>query len=238
MKHLLLAAPTQAELAPLLPGLAERAEPPHPGNGWIWGDWHIHTHVSGPGVPMVLLHLGSSLRQHRPDLLVHIGIAGARQHRADIGETVEVITDRYADIGAEDRDGNFLDMFRLGLWNDTDAAWQNGVFRQPGSWNIPGIQTLEGVTVHTIPGSSARIAELEHRFPFQLESMEGAAVFHLATHMQIPFLALRGISNFLEPRNRAAWDIPGALASLSRHTLIFLESLMHNHDDPSTVPGT
>jgi futalosine hydrolase len=238
MKRLLLAAPTRPELEHLEHLLSALAGTSTPTKGWPWGEWHIHTHHSGPGVPMVLLHLSQALQHYRPELLVHVGIAGARRGSADIGETVEILSDRYADIGAEDRDGQFLDMFCLGLWTESDADWTMGRFHQPRSWKLPGLKKLDAVTVHSIPGSSARIRDLERRHPFQIESMEGAAVFHLASHLQIPFLALRGISNFLEPRNREAWDIPGALATLSRHTLSFLESLNQVQFDAVSNPGT
>ncbi len=45
--------------------------------------------------------------------------------------------------------------------------------------------------------------------------MEGATFFYICTGEKIPFLALRSISNRVEPRNKKNWNIPLALDNLS-----------------------
>ena len=45
--------------------------------------------------------------------------------------------------------------------------------------------------------------------------MEGAAFFYICSGEKIPFLALRSISNRVEPRNKNNWNIPLALDNLS-----------------------
>lgn len=224
MKRLLISCPTSAERQPIEDLLDEVAGRPDLRGMRTCGSWQIATHASGPGVPMVLLHLGRAVDQFRPDLLIHAGIAGVRKGAATIGEAVEIISDRYADIGAEDRDGSFLDMHYLGLWRNGDAPWSDGVFRQPSNWGMDGWRHLDAVTVHTIPGTAAHIDHLAGRYPFEVESMEGAAVFHLALHHDLPFLAVRGISNYLEPRNRESWDIPSALCAMAQATREFLRA--------------
>jgi futalosine hydrolase len=37
--------------------------------------------------------------------------------------------------------------------------------------------------------------------------MEGAAVAQVCAHQQVPFLELRGISNLVEDRDLARWDL-------------------------------
>ncbi|MNN79007.1 hypothetical protein D3C81_1956130 [compost metagenome] len=41
--------------------------------------------------------------------------------------------------------------------------------------------------------------------------MEGAAVFLAATETQTQTIQIRGISNYVEKRNRATWNIPLAI---------------------------
>ena len=43
--------------------------------------------------------------------------------------------------------------------------------------------------------------------------------------MQVPFLEIRSISNHVEPRNRAAWDIPLAIGQLNEVLIGMLKSL-------------
>ena len=45
--------------------------------------------------------------------------------------------------------------------------------------------------------------------------MEGAAVFYVAGMLDIPVIQLRTISNYVEPRNRAAWKIQEAIQVLN-----------------------
>jgi futalosine hydrolase len=45
--------------------------------------------------------------------------------------------------------------------------------------------------------------------------MEGAAFFYVCSKENIPFLALRAVSNRVEPRDKAKWNIPLALKNLS-----------------------
>ena len=44
--------------------------------------------------------------------------------------------------------------------------------------------------------------------------MESAAFFYVCLSEHVPFMALRAISNRVETRNKAAWNIPLALRSL------------------------
>jgi futalosine hydrolase len=45
--------------------------------------------------------------------------------------------------------------------------------------------------------------------------MEGAAFFYVCSRENIPFLAIRAVSNKVEPRNREKWNIPLAIKNLS-----------------------
>ena len=42
--------------------------------------------------------------------------------------------------------------------------------------------------------------------------MEGAAVAQVCAQYQIPFTEIRAISNMVEERNMAQWDLPGAMS--------------------------
>ena len=49
-----------------------------------------------------------------------------------------------------------------------------------------------------------------------------AAFFQVCLQHAIPFAEIRAISNWVEPRNREAWDIPAALKQLRAeiHTVL------------------
>jgi futalosine hydrolase len=52
--------------------------------------------------------------------------------------------------------------------------------------------------------------------------MEGVTFFYICSGGKLPFLALRSISNRVEPRNKDKWDIPLALNNLSEKLREFL----------------
>ncbi|HMQ88955.1 MAG TPA: hypothetical protein PKB07_15270, partial [Flavilitoribacter sp.] len=60
------------------------------------------------------------------------------------------------------------------------------------------------------------IDRIRTRYPMaDIETMEGAAFFYVCLMESVPFLAIRSISNYVEARNREAWDIPGAIRALN-----------------------
>ena len=53
----------------------------------------------------------------------------------------------------------------------------------------------------------------------QIESMEGAAFFYACKIARIPCLQIRSISNYVERRNKASWDILLAIKTLNNEIL-------------------
>jgi futalosine hydrolase len=51
--------------------------------------------------------------------------------------------------------------------------------------------------------------------------MEGATFFYICSGEKIPFLAIRSISNRVEPRDKNKWNIPVALNNLSEKLIEF-----------------
>lgn len=208
-----LAAATAIELEPLLSKLGL---PPSCMTSWCaFNHKYFRAVITGAGIPLTAFQLGRFLAAHQPDLLIHIGIAGCPEDRYPIGTVVRVVEDRFADIGAESKDGEFLDMFDLGLWSADQFPWSGKVVSPDHDiWPHANLPTARGITVNLIPGTVAAIQKMENRYDFDIETMEGAAVIHAALASDIPVVCFRGISNVIEPRNRASWDIPGAIASV------------------------
>jgi futalosine hydrolase len=56
---------------------------------------------------------------------------------------------------------------------------------------------------------------ISERYHPDIETMEGAAFFYVCSRENIPFLAIRAVSNKVELRNREKWNIPLAINNLS-----------------------
>ena len=73
------------------------------------------------------------------------------------------------------------------------------------------------LTLSTVTGSLEVAQALAARFPGAVcEGMEGAGVAHAALRWGVPALEVRGISNPVGPRDRAAWKLGEALAATRR----------------------
>jgi futalosine hydrolase len=79
-----------------------------------------------------------------------------------------------------------------------------------------GVRTGTFVTLSSCSGTDARAAEVESRFGAIAETMEGAAHAHVAALRDLPFLEVRGISNVVEDRDPARWDLPAAIRAAAR----------------------
>jgi futalosine hydrolase len=55
--------------------------------------------------------------------------------------------------------------------------------------------------------------------------MEGAAVFYVCNWLGVDCLQIRAVSNYVEPRETAYWNIPLALEKLSESVLGILKKL-------------
>ncbi|MBA4321271.1 MAG: futalosine hydrolase [Odoribacter sp.] len=152
-----------------------------------------------------------------PDLAINAGIAGSYSTDLKIGDVVMPVTDCFADMGIESGD-KFMTLDEAGLINPDKYLFEGGVIHSRNKYiesagNI--LKKVNGITVNTCSGSSATIERLKNKFNPDIETMEGATFFYICAREKIPFLSLRAISNRVEPRNRASWDIPLALENLA-----------------------
>ncbi len=223
-ERILIAAATRLELQPVFEQLDLSVSAV---DEWqAWQGLSIAGLVTGAGSPLTAYALGKTLPAVRPDLLVHIGIAGCHADHYSVGQCVRVVEDRFADIGAESADGQFLDMFQLQLWDPTAGPWSEQVLRpREEVWPECELPTAKAITVHTIPGTRQSIDQMRSRYDYSLETMEGAAVFQVALAEDVPFICLRGISNLIEPRNRSSWDIDAALRSVNTSVVELMKYL-------------
>jgi len=153
----------------------------------------------------------------KPDLAINAGIAGSFNERLNIGDVVMPVSDCFADAGVEDGE-NFLTLFESGLINANDFPYKDGLLYTDTRYNEKMKSILEpvrAITVNTATGSETTRGKLLKKFNPDIETMEGATFFYICSREDIPFLALRAISNKVEPRDKNNWNIDLALNNLS-----------------------
>lgn len=219
MFQLLIVAATWPEIRPF----AEHVKAPvnHPG-GIVEAKLNpgIHLLVTGVGMVNTAFALGAApLSNYRT--IVNAGICGAFNRTLQLGELVVVKHDTLSEMGAEDGD-EFIPYTDLGLGGTNTYSCNAPVHAA-----FRGIKEVNGITVNKVHGSEATIAAAASRFSPDVESMEGAAFLRACSHLQSPYYQLRAVSNYVERRNRAAWNIPLAVSNLNAK-LIELTNILTN----------
>jgi futalosine hydrolase len=171
--------------------------------------------VTGVGIAPTAYHTLKCLQGDRYDLAVNIGIAGSFTGRLPVGSVCCVRKEYFGDCGVQTPAG-FSTLFEERLQDGQAFPFVDGALHAPAPplRLVAGVPAATGVTVHMASGEPQRIAGLQARFAPDIETMEGAAFFYVCLQENIPFLALRAISNRVGPRDKSKWDVPLALQRL------------------------
>lgn len=182
--------------------------------------------VTGIGTLFTSQGLTKALDLIKPDLCVHIGIAGSYNPALPPGTTVQVITEQFGDLGAEMSDGSFQDLFDLGLQDADRFPYKRGELTLTEHCPILShLPQVKGLTVHTVTGTAIRKEYLMNKYSPDIESMEGMSFFYCSLMANVPFLALRSISNVVGPRDRSSWEINKAVNAVNDETKVYLDAL-------------
>jgi futalosine hydrolase len=86
------------------------------------------------------------------------------------------------------------------------------------------VRTGPFVTVSCCAGTAELGAERAQRFAGVCEDMESAALAHVCALREVPFLAVRGISNLVEDRDLSRWRLAEALEAACRAVRVLVRS--------------
>jgi len=179
----------------------------------------------------------TALREHfEPESLINTGCAGAYEGGGlAVGGLAIATAELFGDEGVMTPEGwrsmeligipalsrngeDYFNRFPLTRWAIDKAIYvaeTEGITLQQG----------EFVTLSTASGSAERGAELFRRFGGICENMEGGAVAHVAAFYGVDCMEIRGISNMVEDRDPARWDIPLAVELAQRFIAKFIAAL-------------
>lgn len=221
---LLVVSATEFEIMPLLSYLKSNFKNKE-NRRFFSKDIDIHILVTGVGPIHTTFALATVLAQHTFDLVVNLGIAGAFNRSLEIGQVFQVINDRFADVGVEEANGNFTDLFEMQLMDWNETPYINGKLYAPNTEN-KFLAQATAITVSKVHGTQDSIDKITQKYPTDLESMEGAAVFYACLQHQIDCLQIRSISNYVEPRNKDNWNIPLAIDNLNQVAVDLVETII------------
>ncbi|SDT62698.1 futalosine hydrolase [Mucilaginibacter mallensis] len=174
--------------------------------------------ITGAGMVATAFAMGKHLAANKYDLAINLGICGSFDKDIALGDVLEIVEDDLAELGAED-DEDFITIDKLGFGESSFRA----TYQLPEKFNL---KKVNAVTVNTVHGNDTSIKKLSDRMNAQLESMEGAAFFYACREAGIPSLQIRAVSNYVEKRNRDAWQIGLAIKNLNTFALELVDWLI------------
>ncbi len=183
--------------------------------------------TTGVGMTATAAWCSRALSRAEYDVAFNVGLCGSFDRTLGLSTVVHVTSERLSELGAEDGE-SFLSIDDVGLAGPDDFPFTCGRIvnvAPPASATLRGLPAVDAITVSTAHGSERSIDDVVRRLNPQVESMEGAAFMYACSIHGIPYAEIRAVSNFVERRNRASWDIAGAVAALGRAALAILGDL-------------
>jgi futalosine hydrolase len=184
---------------------------------------HVPVVCTGVGAVNAAYALTRFLDREHVKAIIVCGIGGAYPRAGiPIGSVVCAESECYGDLGA-DSPGGFLDMQALGF-----ALVPNVVPGAAPLYNVfpmqifPVARRARFVTMNTCTGNDVDARSIEARTSGGVESMEGAAIAHVAALAGIPVGEIRGISNPVGNRDRTAWRVSEAAAAAQEALLTWV----------------
>lgn len=168
------------------------------------------------------------LETQRPEAVINFGCAGAYPGSGlQLRDLALASEELYGDEGVDTPDG-FLDLEAINLpllqrhgqrlfnrfpVDSTLLERARNILGEPEIRKGTGFAIGAFVTVSTCSGSAQAAATLHRRTGGLIENMEGGAIAQLCCRYSVPFLELRGISNYAENRDLTRWDLAGGAAT-------------------------
>jgi len=180
--------------------------------------------ITGIGTMLTTYFLTKTISHKKYDLVINAGICGSFRKDFQIGDAVQVVSEIFGDLGIEAPD-SFKTLFEMNFMRPDEFPFLNSrLNNQERHFANVNLKPANGLTVNTTHGKIERIELLKSKFDADVESMEGAAVFYVCLTEQIPFIEIRTISNYVEPRNKENWNIPLAIKNLNVILTAILDS--------------
>ncbi|MBS1778750.1 MAG: futalosine hydrolase [Bacteroidetes bacterium] len=213
--NVLLIAATEAEIAPLIEYITANWQ--KTGDVlYIKGQHQLQIGITGVGMMQAAYKITKLVANAKYDIAIQAGIAGSFNRDITLGTVVQVISEQLGDLGAEDHD-DYIDIFDMGFLKENSHPFDG---RELKAATVPwpstaGLTAVKSLTINTVSGNARTIERLMKSYNCDVESMEGAAFHYVCLAENIPFLQVRAISNYIEPRDRSKWQIGPAVRNLN-----------------------
>jgi futalosine hydrolase len=223
--RILLVSATYMEIAPTLAVLHLQQEHHSRFKSYSYASHNVDVLLTGVGMVATAAWLGRTLAQENYDLVINAGVCGSFTTLPAVGDVVQVISDFFPELGAEDGE-DFLSIHDLQLLGENEAPFQRSRLFATGfeSAVLKELPQVSGITVNTVHGNGQSIETIRMQHHPQVETMEGAAFLYACLTAGQTCVQLRAVSNRVERRNREAWNLALAIRNLNITLIRFLDT--------------
>ena len=189
-------------------------------------DINIDILISGIGLTATSYQLTRHFCLKRPDLVIQAGVAGCFDKKIPLGSVVAVKQEAIADEGVMESK-KIKTVFDLKLVPGNQPPYKNGWLINPNTTLLKRshLKAVKGISVNQISTDKKILRLYKDRFDPAVESMEGAALHYVCQMEDIPFLQVRGLSNYTGERNKKNWELKKAITNLNYELIRLFENL-------------
>jgi futalosine hydrolase len=181
---------------------------------------------TGVGMLATTFTLTKLIAANKPDLLIQAGIAGSFNESVALGKVMVVNKEFLGDLGVQEQ-GICKDVFDMGFTDGNEPPFEDKAL--PNQWlnqyNLLQLDEVAAITVNQITTHEQQITLLQEKYKPVLESMEGAALHYVCRQMDVPFLQLRAISNYVGERDKSIWQMKLATDNLNEALMNLINRL-------------
>ena len=214
----LLVAATIKEISPFLEYYRDT-------NNQLSGELEVDILISGIGLTSSAYSITKQLQIRKPDIVVQAGIAGCFDKNFPLGSVVAIRQDAIGDQAVIER-GNLKTLFDLKLVKQNQFPFSRGwLINKSEVLKKVKLKKVKGISVNEITSSKQKIKLYKDVFEPIVETMEGAALHYVCLMEKIPFLQMRGISNYAGERNKKKWDMNNSINNLNKELIRIMKSI-------------
>lgn len=161
------------------------------------------------------------------DYVVYAGLAAGTTRIVEIGQTVNVGRDILGDVGIEESDKEFKDLFDLKIHDRTRFPFFKGEIFNEDIINPLKQRVVKNISVNTIPGTFETIEALNKKYHAEIVTTNGAAFAYACKMLDAKYLQIRTIYRYLEPTTIRNREREFAVRNLNIEILSLIEELSY-----------
>jgi futalosine hydrolase len=217
--RVIITAATKGEWMPSF----QKMNPKYLGNN---KKFSVMFHESGIGLLACSVSLMKMIHEQSPNLIIQVGIAGCLDPKIPLGKVFAIKDEVIGDLGVQENK-QWKDLFDMQFLKSNNSPYEkkglpNNYLKQYNLLNLP---TKKGVSVNTISTQKDKIKILSSKYKANLESMEGASLHFIGRDLNIPFIQIRAVSNYIGERNKLKWKMKEAIHNLNETLISYVDVL-------------